>query len=168
MFDRENENYIYEVVSKNMKRIRKEKGLTQAQVAERMSYSTQFISNIESKNHQTFSLGTLWRFAIVMDVDINELFIEDLIKLDLSLFDLTNKDDEKIYFIGGINNKGNKFSLSYTTEPPIELIDSFDELKDKDVCLNNIEDLDMVVNYINKLLNIVYNKEIKDMEDSDE
>lgn len=28
MFDRENENYIYEVVSKNMKRIRKEKGLT--------------------------------------------------------------------------------------------------------------------------------------------
>lgn len=77
MFDRENENYIYEVVSKNMKRIRKEKGLTQAQVAERMSYSTQFISNIESKNRQTFSLGTLWRFAIVMDVDINELFIED-------------------------------------------------------------------------------------------
>ncbi len=59
MFDRENENYIYEVVSKNMKRIRKEKGLTQAQVAERMSYSTQFISNIESKNHPTFSLGTL-------------------------------------------------------------------------------------------------------------
>lgn len=42
-----------------------------------MSYSTQFISNIESKNLQTFSLGTLWRFAIVMDVDINELFIED-------------------------------------------------------------------------------------------
>ena len=77
MFDRENENYIYEVVSKNMKRIRKEKGLTQAQVAERMSYSTQFISNIESKNHQTFSLGTHWRFAIDMDVDINELFIED-------------------------------------------------------------------------------------------
>ena len=37
MFDRENENYIYEVVSKNMKRIKKEKGLTQAQVAERMS-----------------------------------------------------------------------------------------------------------------------------------
>ena len=30
MFDRENENYIYEVVSKNMKRIRKDKGLTQA------------------------------------------------------------------------------------------------------------------------------------------
>ena len=77
MFDRNNENYIYELVSKNMKRIRKEKGLTQEQLAEKMSYSTQFISNIESKNHQTFSLGTLWRFALVLDIDIKELFSEE-------------------------------------------------------------------------------------------
>lgn len=98
----------------------------------------------------------------------NEGFIDDLIKLDLSLFELTNKDDEKIYFVGGINNKGNKFSLSYTTEPPIELIDSFDELKDKEVCLNNIEDLNTVIDYINKLLDIVYNKKLADMEDSNE
>lgn len=77
MFDRNNENYIYELVSKNMKRIRKEKGLTQEQLAEKMSYSTQFISNIESKNHQTFSLGTLWRFAMVLDIDIKDLFTEE-------------------------------------------------------------------------------------------
>ena len=42
-----------------------------------MSYSTQFISNIESKNHQTFSLGTLWRLALVLNIDIKELFNED-------------------------------------------------------------------------------------------
>lgn len=77
MFDRNNENYIYELVSKNMKRIRKEKGLTQEQLAEKMSYSTQFISNIESKNHQTFSLGTLWRFALVLDIDVKDLFTEE-------------------------------------------------------------------------------------------
>lgn len=77
MFDRNNENYIYELVSKNMKRIRKEKGLTQEQLAEKMSYSTQFISNIESKNHQTFSLGTLWRFAMVLNIDIKDLFTEE-------------------------------------------------------------------------------------------
>ncbi len=74
MFDRNNENYIYELVSKNIKRLRKEKGLTQEQLAEKMSYSTQFISNIESKNHQTFSLGTLWRLSLVLDIDIRELF----------------------------------------------------------------------------------------------
>lgn len=99
---------------------------------------------------------------------VNEGFIEDLIKLDLSLFELTNKDNEKIYFVGGINNKGNKFSLSYTTEPPIELIDSFDKMKELEVCLNNIEDLNKVVDYINKLLDIVYNKELADMEDNNE
>lgn len=77
MFDRNNENYIYEIVSKNIKKQRKLKGLTQEQLAKKMSYSTQFISNIESKNHQTFSLGTLWRIALVLDIDIKELFNEE-------------------------------------------------------------------------------------------
>lgn len=77
MFRREDENYVYELVSKNIKKQRKLKGLTQEQLANKMDYSTQFISNIESKNHQTFSLGTLWRLALVLDIDIVELFRED-------------------------------------------------------------------------------------------
>ncbi len=77
MFKRDDENYIYEVVSKNIKKQRQLKGLTQEQLANKMRYSTQFISNIESKNHQTFSLGTLWRLALVLDIDIAELFKEN-------------------------------------------------------------------------------------------
>ena len=77
MFKREDENYVYELVSKNIKKQRKLKGLTQEQLANKMDYSTQFISNIESKNHQTFSLGTLWRIALVLGIDIKELFEED-------------------------------------------------------------------------------------------
>lgn len=77
MFKRNDENYVYQLVSKNIKKQRKLKGLTQEQLAEKMSYSTQFISNIESKNHQTFSLGTLWRLALVLDIDIALLFKED-------------------------------------------------------------------------------------------
>jgi len=77
MFDRNDENYVYELVSKNIKIQRKLKGLTQEQLAEKMNYSTQFISNIESKNHQTFSLGTLWRIALILDIDISLLFKED-------------------------------------------------------------------------------------------
>lgn len=76
MFDRNDENYVYELVSKNIKKQRQLKGLTQEQLAEKMNYSTQFISNIESKNHQTFSLGTLWRIALVLDIDISLLFNE--------------------------------------------------------------------------------------------
>ena len=82
MFDRNDENYVYEIVSKNIKKQRKLKGLTQEQLANMMNYSTQFISNIESKNHQTFSLGTLWRFAIVLNIDIAELFKEENDKSD--------------------------------------------------------------------------------------
>ena len=74
LFNRNDENYVYELVSKNIKKIRKEKGLTQEQLATKMDYSTQFISNIESKNHQTFSLGTLWRLALVLNIDIKDLF----------------------------------------------------------------------------------------------
>lgn len=77
MFDRNDENYIYELVSKNIKIQREKKGWTQKQLAEKTKYSNQFISNIESKNHQTFSLGTLWRIALVLDIDICLLFKED-------------------------------------------------------------------------------------------
>lgn len=80
MFNRKDENYVYQLVSKNIKKVRKEKGLTQEQLARKMEYSTQFISNIESKNHQTFSLGTLWRLALVLDIDISILFKEDEVK----------------------------------------------------------------------------------------
>ena len=77
-FKKEDENYIYEVVSKNIKKQRKLKGLTQAQLAEKTNYSTQFISNIESKkNFQTFSLGTVWRFALALDLKMHTLFIEN-------------------------------------------------------------------------------------------
>ena len=82
MFNRNDENYVYQLVSENIKKQRKLKGLTQEQLAEKMSYSTQFISNIESKNHQTFSLGTLWRLALVLDIEISLLFKEDTKKSD--------------------------------------------------------------------------------------
>lgn len=76
MFDRNDENYIYEVVSKNIKEQRNLKGWTQEELAEKISYSTQFISNIESKNFQTFSLGTVWRIALVMGLEMDTLFKE--------------------------------------------------------------------------------------------
>lgn len=70
-----NENYVYYLVSRNLKRIRKEKGLTQEKLAELSNYSVGFIMNIESeKYYQTFSLGTLWQFGKALNVDIREFF----------------------------------------------------------------------------------------------
>ena len=74
MINKNDENYIYYVVAKNLKRERKLKGLTQRQLAELCNYSDGFIMNIESeKYHQTFSLGTVYRFAQVLNIDIREL-----------------------------------------------------------------------------------------------
>lgn len=69
------ENYVYYLVCRNLKRIRKGENITQEQLAALSNYSPGFIMNIESLNyHQTFSLGTVYRFALVLDVDIREFF----------------------------------------------------------------------------------------------
>lgn len=69
------ENYIYYLVGQNLKRIRKSKGITQEKLAILSNYSVGFIMNIESSKYlQTFSLGTIWQFAQVLEVDIRELF----------------------------------------------------------------------------------------------
>lgn len=69
------ENYIYYLVSRNLKRLRKAKGITQEKLAELSNYSVGFIMNIESEKYlQTFSLGTLWQFSKVLEVDIREFF----------------------------------------------------------------------------------------------
>lgn len=77
-FDRKDENYVYSFIGKNIRKYRKQKGLTQAKLAELTTYSKQFISNIENNVHQTFSIGTLWRIALVLEVDMYKLCIEPI------------------------------------------------------------------------------------------
>lgn len=78
MISIEDENYIYYLVGQNLKKQRKLKHLTVIKFAQLCNYSEGFIMNIESPNYrQTFSLGTLWRFANVLEVDIR-LFFEPL------------------------------------------------------------------------------------------
>ena len=48
--------YIYVIVGKNIKRIRKEKGLTQVQLADLIQYKEGTVANIENSSYQTFSL----------------------------------------------------------------------------------------------------------------
>ena len=73
--NKNDENYIYFLISRNLKKQRKIKNLTQSKFAELCNYSEGFIMNIESeKYHHTFSLGTIWKFSQVLDIDIRELF----------------------------------------------------------------------------------------------
>jgi len=75
--DTKDENYVYYLVGQNLKKQRKLKKLTVTKFAMMCNYSEGFIMNIESpKYKQTFSLGTIWRFADILDIDIRKLFEE--------------------------------------------------------------------------------------------
>lgn len=73
--DKNDENYVYYLIGQNLKRLRKLKHFTIAKFAMECNYSEGFIMNIESPNYkQTFSLGTIWKFATVLGVDVRDLF----------------------------------------------------------------------------------------------
>lgn len=75
-FKKTDENYIYNVIGKNVKKYRKQKNLTQAELAEKINYSLSFISSLESKKYQSFSLGALYRISLILDVKLYELCID--------------------------------------------------------------------------------------------
>lgn len=71
------ESNIYDIIRINIKKIRQEKGLTQAQLTEKTDLSHDYIRQIESlKVANTFSVDTLYRIAKVLDTDISKLFKE--------------------------------------------------------------------------------------------
>ena len=57
---KDDNKYIYVIVGRNIKRIRKEKGLTQVQLADLIQYNEGTIANIENSSYQTFSLEFLY------------------------------------------------------------------------------------------------------------
>ncbi len=65
---------IYGTIRKNIKKYRKEKGMTAAQLAELVDLSHDFIRQIESeKVANTFSVDTLYRISIALDVSLDKL-----------------------------------------------------------------------------------------------
>jgi len=65
---------IKTTISKNIKRVRKTRGLTQEQLALNAEISYDFMRRIESKKiHSGFSVNTLYKIACVLDVSVDEL-----------------------------------------------------------------------------------------------
>ncbi len=73
---------LYNEIGKNIKKYRKNIGITQEQLARKTSYSLSFISNIESNTNQTFSLNALSNIADALDVKVSELIPDnELVRL---------------------------------------------------------------------------------------
>ncbi len=67
---------IYEQISKNIKKYRKEAGITQADLAEKVGLSHEFIRRIESKKgRKTFTIDTIYKISIALNIDVAKLFI---------------------------------------------------------------------------------------------
>lgn len=79
---KKDENYAYVILAKNLKKYRKEAGLTRDQLAEKSLYALSFIKNLESeKVFQTASIGTVYKFAQVLGIPLSKLF-EDIEETD--------------------------------------------------------------------------------------
>ena len=72
--DKSDNNYVYYLVGKNIRKYRKLKGLKQRELAERCSLSEGFISDIESNTFRTISLNTLYFISRVLGIHIMLLF----------------------------------------------------------------------------------------------
>lgn len=71
---KDDNKYIYVIVSNNIRRIRKEKGLTQVQLADLIQYNEGTIANIENSSYQTFSLEFLYVISKKLNVPMIEFF----------------------------------------------------------------------------------------------
>ena len=71
-----NDYNIYDTIRRNIKKYRKEKGLTSAQLAEMVGLSHDFIRQIESeKTRYNFSVETLYKISVALDVSLDK-FVE--------------------------------------------------------------------------------------------
>ncbi len=68
----------YNIIGKNIKKYRKQKGMTQRELAEALLLSESFIAKLESVTYQSISIDTLKQIADVLDTHIAFFVIEDL------------------------------------------------------------------------------------------
>ena len=71
---KENKEDIYNIIGKNIKKYRIQKGLKQRELAEKLYLSDSFIAKLESKTYQSISIDTLEEIANLLDVDIKNFF----------------------------------------------------------------------------------------------
>ena len=72
--NKDDNKYIYVIVGRNIKRIRKKKNLTQVQLADLIQYNEGTIANIENNSYQTFSLEFVYILSKKLNVPITEFF----------------------------------------------------------------------------------------------
>ena len=68
---------IKEIIAKNTRKYRKEKGYTQEQLANYIDRSNEFIRRIETDYTRGISLETLYRMSVVLEHPMGDFFNEE-------------------------------------------------------------------------------------------
>lgn len=69
-------NEFYEEISRNIKKYRKQRNITQAQLAEKAELSSEFIRRIESKKcKKNFSIETVFLISLALSIPPEKLFV---------------------------------------------------------------------------------------------
>ena len=74
---KDDNKYIYVIVGKNIRRLRKKHNLTQVQLADLIGHNEGTIANIENSSYQTFSLEFLYIISKKLNEPMSEFFIEE-------------------------------------------------------------------------------------------
>ena len=77
--DKQDNNIIYFIVGKNIKKYREIKGLTQEQLADKCNLSVGFISDLESNTFRTISLNTMYLISKKLEIHPKQL-LDDIEK----------------------------------------------------------------------------------------
>lgn len=69
------DNNIYNTIRENIRRYRKEKGITSAELAEMTGLSHDFIRQLQSNSKKTynFSVETFYKISVALDVGMDKL-----------------------------------------------------------------------------------------------
>lgn len=69
------DNYYFDIIRCNIKKYRKEKGLTQQELADKAQITMNYLAKIESmKMQRGFTITILGRIADALEIDIRNLF----------------------------------------------------------------------------------------------
>ena len=69
------DNNIYNTIRQNIRRYRKEKGITSAELAELTGLSHDFIRQLQSNSKKTynFSVETFYKISVALDISMDKL-----------------------------------------------------------------------------------------------
>lgn len=72
------DNNIYDTIRHNIRKYRKERGITSAELAELVGLSHEFIRQIQSdKAGYNFSVETFYKISVALDVSLDDLIKKD-------------------------------------------------------------------------------------------